>query len=117
MDCVNFASRDGTGKSALAVAEFKDAPKLKPQSTWQPWGSQLAGAPSAAVALAMFDRIRARHADLLGGLTPLVIRKRNLGMGLKPIANVRIGASSRAEAERFCAKMMKQQIACVVMRN
>jgi hypothetical protein len=58
-----------------------------------------------------------RHADLLGGLTPLVIRKRNLGMGLKPIANVRIGAASRAEAERFCAKLLKKDVACVVMRN
>jgi hypothetical protein len=117
IDCVNFASRDGAGKSVPAVVENKDTSKPQPQNLWKPWGSQLAGASSEAVALAMFDRIRARHADLLGGLTPLVIRKRNLGMGLKPIANVRIGASSRAEAERFCAKMMKQQIACVAMRN
>jgi hypothetical protein len=107
IDCVRFASR--AGNRAIPVA--------KASGTWKPWGSQLAGAPSEAVALAMFDRIRARHADLLGGLTPLVIRKRNLGMGLRPIANVRIGASSRAEAERFCAKLLKKQVACVVMRN
>jgi hypothetical protein len=107
IDCVNFAS--GAGNRALAVA--------KDRGPWKPWGSQLAGAPSEAVALAMFDRIRARHADLLGGLTPLVIRKRNLGMGLRPIANVRIGASSRAEAERFCARLLEKQVACVVMRN
>lgn len=108
-DCVNLAAQAGTGNRALPVAKHND--------TWKPWGSQLAGAPSEAVALAMFNRIQARHADLLGGLTPLVVRKRNLGMGLRPIANVRIGASSRAEAERFCAKVMKKQIACVAMRN
>ncbi|MGH6873932.1 MAG: lytic transglycosylase domain-containing protein, partial [Aestuariivirgaceae bacterium] len=107
IDCVNFASRPGN----------RALPVVKDQGSWKPWGSQLAGAPSEAVALAMFNRIQARHADLLGGLTPLVIRKRNLGMGLKPIANVRIGASSRAEAERFCAKLLKKQIACAVMRN
>ena len=115
MDCVNFAARAGTVKRAILVAKHNDTSKHN--GTWKPWGSQLAGAPSKAVALAMFERIRARHSDLLGGLTPLVIRKRNLGMGLKPISNVRIGASSRAEAERFCAKLMKQQIACVAMRN
>jgi soluble lytic murein transglycosylase-like protein len=120
-DCVNFAAGSGAVKRAMVVAEHKDISKRndisKRDGTWKPWGSQIAGAPSKAVALAMFERIRARHADLLGGLTPLVIRKRNLGMGLKPVANVRIGASSRAEAERFCAKLMKQQIACVAMRN
>jgi hypothetical protein len=65
----------------------------------------------------MFEQIRKRHGDVLGGIAPLVIRKRNLGMGLKPIANVRIGAATRAEAEQFCAKMLKKAIACVVMRN
>jgi transglycosylase-like protein with SLT domain len=115
LDCVNFASRNGAFKRTVLAARHDDTSKH--DETWKPWGSQLAGARSEAVALAMFESIRARHADLLGGLTPLVIRKRNLGMGLKPISNVRIGASSRAEAERFCAKLMMQQIACVAMRN
>jgi hypothetical protein len=121
MDCVNFAARSGAVKRTTFVAKPNDISKhsdtSKHYDLWQPWGSQIAGAPSKAVALAMFERIRARHVDLLGGLTPLVIRKRNLGMGLKPISNVRIGASSRAEAERFCARLMKHQIACVAMRN
>lgn len=122
MDCVDFAARSGAVKrAAFFVANRNDISKhkdtLKQDDILKPWGSQIAGAPSKTVALAMFERIRARHADLLGGLTPLVIRKRNLGMGLKPISNVRIGASSRAEAERLCAKLMKQQIACVAMRN
>jgi hypothetical protein len=115
MDCVKFASGAGALKSGAIVAKRKDTSKHN--GTWKPWGSQLAGAQSEAVALAMFERIRARHADLLADVTPLVIRKRNLGMGLKPISNVRIGASSRAEAERFCAKLMKERIACVAMRN
>lgn len=114
-DCVNFASRAGAVKSAVLVSRHDD--KSNHDDIWKPWGSQLAGARSEAVAMAMFERIRARHVDLLGSLRPLVIRKRNLGMGLKPISNVRIGASSRAEAERFCAKLMQRQIACVALRN
>jgi hypothetical protein len=113
-DCVNFASRAGPIKRTVLVSKHDDKSNA---DIWKPWGSQLAGAQSEAVAMAMFERIRARNADLLGSLRPLVIRKRNLGMGLKPISNVRIGASSRAEAERFCAKLMQRQIACVAMRN
>ena len=106
-DCVKFAS----------LRDYRALRPAQARGDWKPWGVQLTGAPSDTVALAMFQRIQARHADLLGGLTPLVVRKRNPGMGLRRIANMRIGAASRAEAERFCAKLLAREIACIVRRN
>jgi hypothetical protein len=69
------------------------------------------------VALAMFERIRSRHPELLGAYEPLVIRKRNPGMGPKPIANVRIGQATRAEAELFCSRLSARGVACVALKN
>jgi hypothetical protein len=82
-----------------------------------PWGVQVAGSHSEAAALASFRKIRARFSDLLAGTEPLVIRKRNPGMGRKRVVNVRIGTATRAEADRLCAKLLAKGGACVVLRN
>jgi hypothetical protein len=105
-DCMTLASRHA-----------EPAPAAADLGAWKPWGIQLAGSHSEAAALAMFGRIRARHADVLAGLDPLVIRKRNPGMGPRRMVNVRIGASTRSEAERLCAKLLSRDCACVVLRN
>jgi hypothetical protein len=109
-DCVTFATR-GADRVAIRATRAESKPK------WQPWGSQIAGATSETVALAMFERIRSRHPELLSAHAPLVIRKRNPGMGPKPIANVRIGQATRAEAERFCSRLSAKGIACVPLKN
>ena len=109
-DCVTFASR-GAERVVIRATTADSKPK------WQPWGSQIAGAASETVALAMFERIRSRHPELLSAYAPLVIRKRNPGMGPKPIANVRIGQATRAEAERLCSRLSAKGIACVALKN
>jgi hypothetical protein len=110
-DCVKFASR-GADRFELRERTAKANEPKRP-----PWGAQIAGAPSQAVALAMFERIRSRHPELLGAYEPLVVRKRNPGMGPKPIANVRIGQATRAEAELFCSRLSAKGVACVALKN
>jgi transglycosylase-like protein with SLT domain/sporulation related protein len=105
-DCMMLASRHADPTPAVAASAAR-----------KPWGVQLAGSHSEAAALAMFGRIRARHADVLAGLDPLVIRKRNPGMGPRRMVNVRIGAGTRSEAEQLCAKLLSRNCACVVLRN
>lgn len=109
-DCMTIAKRHAKPTPAVE-------PAVEDVSEWKPWGVQLAGSHSEAAALAMFQRIRAQHADVLAGLDPLVIRKRNPGMGPRRMVNVRIGASNRSEAERLCAKLLSRDCACVVLRN
>jgi hypothetical protein len=107
-DCVQLASR--------GAAPAPPGPRTR-SGKWKPWGIQVAGSHSEAVALASFERLKSKFADLLAGADPLVIRKRNPGMGPRRMVNVRIGADSRSEADRLCAKLLAQGGACVVLKN
>jgi transglycosylase-like protein with SLT domain len=106
-DCVTLASR-GAEPSTASGAQRSD---------WKPWGVQVAGSHSEAAALASFRRVRSRFSDVLGGVEPLVVRKRNPGMGPRRVVNVRIGTATRGEADRLCAKLLAKGCACVVLRN
>lgn len=105
-DCVKLASR---GLDTVSVTQTTRVDKA--------WGAQLAGAPSTSVALRMFEAIRSRHRDMLGEVSPMVVRKRNPGMGPRPISNIRIGYDTRLEAEAFCSAASAKGIACVALRN
>jgi Transglycosylase SLT domain len=105
-ECIALASRH-TPPAVAAIAG----------GVWKPWGAELAGAPSETAALAAFSRLQKVHGGVLAGITPLVVRKRTAGMGTRMRVHVRIGAASRADAERFCGKLRAQGGACIVMRN
>jgi soluble lytic murein transglycosylase-like protein len=108
-DCVKLASR--------GVELPQTRTKTKTSARSQPWGVQVAGSHSETAALASFAQLKARHPDLLGDIDPLILRKRNPGMGAKRVVNVRIGAASRAEADKLCAKLLAKGSACVVLKN
>ena len=108
-DCVRLASRGL--ELPKPILHAKSAP------TGQPWGVQVAGSHSESVALASFQRLRSRHPELLGDVDPIVVRKRNVGMGTRRMINIRIGAPSRSEADQLCAKLLAQGSACVVLKN
>jgi hypothetical protein len=105
-ECVAMASR----QKRPAAATVQGGP-------WAPWGAQLTGAPSEAAALAAYQHLKQLHGDILGGVAPLIVRKRIPGMGNRMRIHVRIGATSRADAERFCTKLRSKGGACIVMRN
>jgi len=83
---------------------------------WQPWGVQVAGNRSQARALSQFSRVERRYASILGGAEPMLIKKR-IGQGSLRVWTVQIGADSRREANRMCARLKIAGGACVVRRN
>jgi len=108
-DCVRLASR-GLDMAAPPTVTTRPAER-------KPWGVQVAGSHSESAALAVFTRLKLRHPELLRSIEPLILRKRNPGMGSRRIVNVRIGAASRNEANQLCAKLLARGSACVVLKN
>lgn len=82
----------------------------------QPWGIQVAGALSRTAAIRRWQQIQARNQKLLAGIEPVVSRART-PIGRRGMHAVRIGAASRAEADRLCAALRRAGGACVVTRN
>jgi len=87
------------------------------QSPLSPWGVQVAGNFSKAVALASYARARAQHASLLGDVTPMVIGTRLRSRGPNAFYRVRIPAATRAAAIDICSRLHKAGGACVVLKS
>jgi hypothetical protein len=81
-----------------------------------PWGVQVAGHASSSAASSMYKRMQSRHAAILGGQKPSVLRKRT-GDGRRVIFAIRVGRPSRAEAETLCNRLRKAGGACTVLKN
>ena len=81
-----------------------------------PWGIQVAGSFNRNAAIRRWQTIRARNPKLLGEIEPVVSRMRT-PRGRTGIHAVRIGAESRAEADRLCAALRSAGGDCVVTRN
>ena len=82
---------------------------------WAPWGVQLAGNFSKGLALAAFDRARARYAGLIGDTRPMIIGQLLRSRGTKPFYQVRLPAPTRAVAEQLCSRIQAAGGACVAM--
>ena len=82
----------------------------------KPWGIQVAGNFRRSAAIGQWQRLRARFGSVLAGHEPVVSRIRS-PMGRRGIYAVRIGASSRTEADRICTALRSVGGACIVSRN
>jgi hypothetical protein len=82
-----------------------------------PWGVQLAGNFSKALALAAFDRARQRYAPMIGGMRPMVIGRLLRSRGTRPFYEVRLPAETRAQADALCGRIQSVGGACVAMRS
>src|ERR1043165_1582331 len=87
------------------------------ESPIAPWGVQVAGNFSKAIALATYARARAQHASILGDAAPMIIGTRLRSRGTHAIYRVRIPAATRANAIALCSKLQKAGGACVVLRS
>jgi hypothetical protein len=87
------------------------------ESPLSPWGVQVAGNFSKAIALASYARARARHASLLGDIAPMVIGTRMRSRGTRAFYRVRIPAATREAATDICGKLRRQGGACVVLKS
>ncbi len=86
--------------------------QIKPK----PWGIQIAGNFRKAAAIRQLERLRSSFPAILNAHEPVISRNRT-PMGRRGIFAVRIGADSRAEADRICVDLHRAGGACVVLRN
>ncbi|MDV2984838.1 UNVERIFIED_CONTAM: lytic transglycosylase domain-containing protein [Methylobacteriaceae bacterium AG10] len=82
-----------------------------------PWGVQLAGNFSKSLALASFQRARARYTSVIGEVRPMIIGTRLRFRGTRTFYRVRIPAESRAAADGLCQKIRGVGGACIVLRT
>ena len=87
------------------------------ESPLAPWGVQLAGNFSKERALASYARARARHADILREVVPMVIGTRMRSRGTRAFYRVRIPAATRQAAVDICGRLHKAGGACVVLKS
>ena len=82
-----------------------------------PWGIQLAGNFSKALALQSFSRARSRYAGVIGEVRPMIIGTRLRSRGTRAFYRIRIPAESRLAAESLCTKIRGVGGACLVLRT
>jgi Transglycosylase SLT domain/SPOR domain len=87
------------------------------KSAASPWGVQVSAGFSRERALASYSDIEKRHRESLNGLDPIIIATTLRSRGTHPFYQVRIGADTRAGADRLCASLRKSGSACMVLRN
>jgi hypothetical protein len=110
---------------ATMTAMMREAPSLYlsrltrqiEKSAASPWGVQVSAGFSRERALASYSDIEKRHRESLGGLDPIIIQTTLRSRGTHPFYQVRIGADTRAGADRLCASLRKGGNACMVLRN
>ncbi len=82
-----------------------------------PWGVQLSGNFSKALALAAFERSRATLRTVLGDVQPMVLGSRLRSRGTRSFYRVRVPAPTRTEANGLCARIRAAGGGCVVLKT
>lgn len=82
-----------------------------------PWGVQLAGNFSKAIALNSFERARSRYQAILGDTQPMIIGTRLRTRGFHAFYRVRVPAQTRVEANALCGRIRSARGSCVVLRS
>lgn len=84
-------------------------------ATSAPWGVQIAAGISTGAAARAFRRAQARLDAVVGDEPPILVHSRLVGG--RRLWSGRVGAESRAEAERLCDRIRRAGEPCVVRRN
>lgn len=82
-----------------------------------PWGIQLAGNFSKALALQSFTRTRKLYTSVIGDVRPMIIGTRLRSRGTRAFYRIRIPAQSREAADILCGKIRQVGGACLVLRT
>lgn len=101
----------------LVVRAVYETEPLTASGAWRPWGALVSTSFSKAKALAWFARLKQRHGKVLAEAEPFVQPQRNLSRGRRSLYTVQIGADSRVDADKLCARLRSDGGACVVQRN
>jgi transglycosylase-like protein with SLT domain len=82
-----------------------------------PWGVQLSAGFSRSKVLTIYAGIERRYRAVLAGRDPMIIRARLLSRGTSAFYQVRVGAGTRADADKLCASLRGVGGHCLVLRN
>lgn len=82
-----------------------------------PWGVQLAGNFSRALALASYRRAQSGLAAVIGDRQPMIIGTRLRSRGTRAFYRVRVPAPTRQAADDLCARIRSKGGACIVLRS
>jgi hypothetical protein len=82
-----------------------------------PWGIELSAGFSRDKVLTAYSNIAKRFSEILSGHDPSIFSKVIRNRGTQPFYQVRIGATTRIEANGLCAKIVHAGGACIVLRN
>jgi|SRR5215475_4170867 len=82
-----------------------------------PWGVQLSAGFSRDRALASYETLAKRYAEVLAGTDPMIIRSAFYSRGHRPFYQVRVGAQTRTAADALCARLHRVGGPCLVLRN
>jgi hypothetical protein len=82
-----------------------------------PWGVQLSAGFSRDRALASYASAARQYAGVLAGRDPSIQSGILRSRGTLPFYQVRVGAETRAEADKLCSDIKRAGGACLVLRN
>jgi hypothetical protein len=82
-----------------------------------PWGVQLSGNFSKAIALASFARAEQRYRGVLGDVRPMIIGGVLRSRGWRTFYRIMIPEASRADADRACQAITTAGGACIAIRS
>jgi Transglycosylase SLT domain/SPOR domain len=82
-----------------------------------PWGIQLSAGFSRDRALAAYAAAAKRYGEVLAGRDPSILSTTLQRPGTPTFYQVRVGAETREDANRLCAKIQRVGGACLVLRN
>jgi len=102
---------------AIVAALRRAAPQEQGASLFAPWGVQLAGNFSKALALAAFARAQDRYRAVIGAAEPFVLAGRLRSRGARAYFRVRLPAATRTQAEQLCGRIHAIGGSCIVLRS
>jgi hypothetical protein len=82
-----------------------------------PWGIQLSAGFSRDRALSSYAAMARQYAGILAGRDPSILSGILRSRGTRPFYQVRVGAETRAEADKLCSDILRAGGACLVLRN
>jgi hypothetical protein len=109
-------SRSCLRQTALLRRGGRDS-SIAGETAFAPWGVQLAGNFSKALALASYTQARMAYGAIIGEITPMIIGTRLRSRGTRAFYRVRVPAPTRAAAETLCSKLRSAGGNCMVLAS
>lgn len=104
--------------ACIEMAKAAPMPRLDlPPGEWHPFGVLVAQSFSQATARRIFERVQAKHPDILGGEDLMLLTGRNAAFGTRLRHFAMIGRDSRDEALALCRRLTAAGGICTVKAN